>query len=111
VTIHSVVDDLTIVPLGQYYLEMPREFGLHEKSLSTELITRSRWDAVALYELETLGLHYWSTRLAILRPSLNKLEANCGCCSCGGLYCCPTAGECLGCGGCGNCCCKKKGPE
>jgi hypothetical protein len=27
-----------------------------------------------------------------------------GCCGCSGLYCCPNAGQCLDCGGCGRCC-------
>lgn len=33
----------------------------------------------------------------------------CGCGKCGGLYCCPNKGECLGCGTCGDVCCSNSG--
>lgn len=106
VVIHSVTDSLTVNLIGSYEMDLPAEFDPFSKLADLRTSTDDLFDEIQLYELESLDLDDWVMRLTILRPSLNKQEqSTCECCSCGGLYCCPNAGKCIGCGSCGDCCC------
>jgi len=105
VVIHSVTDSLMINLVGSYEMSLPAEADPFSKFAELRTSTDDLLDEIQLYELASLDLDDWMMRLTILRPSLNKQEQNCGCCSCGGLYCCPSAGKCIGCGDCGDCCC------
>jgi hypothetical protein len=73
-------DVFKISPIGRYDLTMGRD--------------------VPIEELDRLGIEDWSMRLETGGP----MEMIDGCCGCGRLNCCPNAGKCMGCGGCGTCC-------
>lgn len=68
-------------------------------------------------QLSNLGSNFKNGMLtfravAFVAPPSIELDPGsspCGCGKCGGLYCCPNKGECLGCGTCGDVCCSNSG--
>lgn len=74
-------DVLKVTPLGRYDLVLDQE--------------------VPIRELGSLGARNWTMKLAKGEIAPDAID---GCCACGRISCCPSAGKCLGCGKCGVCC-------
>ncbi|MCP4548597.1 MAG: hypothetical protein GY835_19245 [bacterium] len=113
VVLHSVVDDMTIQPIGAYELALPDDMdfvhnnwanwfqGVPLKENPPKLASQ-QGTQIDLDDLKALELDGWSM---VVTTFPQFLKSDCGCCYCGALSCCPRTGECLQCGGCGTCCC------
>lgn len=83
--------------------------ALRQTTLAT--YTLRNGEQVALSQLANIGTGFKDKSLTFtavpLKTSLSApTEEGCECCTCGGTECCPNKGKCLGCGSCGDCCCR-----
>lgn len=84
---------------------------LKESPVASFLLSED--EEITVSQLSHLGSNFKSGKLtfkAVPLPQEMLMEGGggCGCARCdsSNLYCCPNAGECLGCGVCGSVCCK-----
>jgi hypothetical protein len=84
--------------------------------------TAANGEAFQVKELNSLGVSFGERPLTVnvvnfkMKPRAQVIldpvvVTACACGTCGGLECCPNEGYCLGCGPCGDVCCKKKAEE
>ncbi|MCP4661830.1 MAG: hypothetical protein GY856_41030 [bacterium] len=117
VVLHSVVDDLTIQPIGAYKLSLPDDMDFVNRNWADwfqgepikEDLPKSgsqQGAEIPLRKLKALELDGWSMVVTTF-PQL--FQSDCGCCGCGSLSCCPRSGESVACGHCGTCGCTGSG--
>jgi hypothetical protein len=72
--------------------------------------TLSEGEEATVSQLSNLGANFKNGTLtfkAVPAPvRVPNIPDDCGCGRCENLYCCPNAGSCLGCGTCGEVCCR-----
>jgi len=92
-----------------------KDWSTLKESRVTSLTLREGEEAT-VSQMSNLGPNFKNGMLTLravsfVAPDVDPVEGGgCGCGRCGGLTCCPDAGNCLGCGTCGTVCCQPNIP-